>query len=219
MDKIKSFLLKALPWVVVVVLLVFLLQDCSGSRKQINELKDSQKEVAALKKALERSAYEHSRDSAQKEKEILLATNLIEKQHAELEKTNKSFKEQGAIVKRLTAQINIPHHCDSTGIVRRSVDSLISVIDQMSLAYASMEANMTILIEQQIVKDSLLVAQRDAAYSELAKARDALAKMFSEHQHMREDLVKALKKVKNKGFWNRVFAGTTLASLIYASVK
>lgn len=217
--KYAKLILTIAPWLIAIALALFLFQECSGSRKKIKELNESQKEIAKVKKDLDRSAFEHSQDSAQKEKEIELASTIIDKMQAELDKANKAFKQQGAVVKRLSSQIHIPHDCDSAGIVRAVVDSLISVIDQMSLSYAGMEANMTILIEQQTIKDSLLVAQRDAAYAELAKARDALAKMFVEHEHMKDDLVKALKKVKNKGFWTRIFAGTTAASLIYAAFK
>ena len=219
MKKIAAFVVKNWGKIIIAAVIIFLLsiifKGCGNNKELAKKNKDQYNELVRKDNILKAKEASFAVDSAEKEKVINQYDTLIQDITADLNVSQTDLKAKGRLVRRLLqeAASHDPNISDSIDrLVASKIDSAASEFDQLSLKYASMEYNMSELIEAQIAKDSAQQAQLKAAYDELNIVRAAYANVFYKYNLLQADFNKVAKKVKNRTFLNRVLAAGVLAT-------
>ncbi len=223
---IKIFFQKhwaTLLWLAIIIFLASVLfQQCSGSNEMQAELTKLNKENAELATKLKKSEEKHRKDSLSAANNISRQDTIISDLYSQLQKTNSDYKvtQQKSNYYLRQAQDLSKKLTDSIGLlVAQKIDSAATEFDNLSLKYASLEYKVTQLTEAIQQKDSIRIAQLKIAYDEAATLRDAYMNILSKYNIVQSQYSAVLKKVKRRGFLNRIFAGVALGSIIYGTLK
>lgn len=226
MSKIKEFVKQHWRTILIVALGLFLVSVIFRGGCTLEKKEAEKKAAIEAKKKLEDSLFVLELQNKELQKDVDRYDTLthalyqqIDQKSSELLKTRGELKSQGAVVKRLIRDANDMVGNSPDSAIKSRLDSATSEIDEMSLRFAYMEYMLEDKDNKIKEKDSLL-ALKDMARQEqikikndeINKLRNAYADIFAKYNLSLDEFNKLAKKVKRRGFLNRVLASGVLAT-------